>query len=39
MVFVHGELWQAVSSEELEEGARVLVKAVDGLTLMVERVS
>lgn len=38
MVFVHGELWQAVSSEELEEGARVLVKAVDGLTLMVERV-
>jgi membrane-bound serine protease (ClpP class) len=35
-VFVHGELWDAVSSVNVAPGARVLVKRVDGLRLEVE---
>jgi membrane-bound serine protease (ClpP class) len=35
-VFVHGELWDAVSSANVAAGARVLVKRVDGLRLEVE---
>lgn len=35
-VFVHGELWEAVSSENIPVGATVRVKSVDGLTLEVE---
>jgi len=35
-VFVHGELWDAVSSANIAAGARVLVKRVDGLRLEVE---
>lgn len=35
-VFVHGELWDAVSSSPVEEGARVRVIKVDGLRLKVE---
>lgn len=35
-VFVHGELWNAVSKGEVPEGARVRVAAVDGLHLIVE---
>lgn len=35
-VFVHGELWEAVSSAEVEAGSRVRVVAVEGLTLRVE---
>ncbi|HVP51157.1 MAG TPA: nodulation protein NfeD [Terriglobales bacterium] len=35
-VFVHGELWDAVSSANVAPGARVLVKRVDGLRLEVE---
>lgn len=35
-VFVHGEYWDAVSSLPVAAGARVRVRAVDGLTLKVE---
>jgi membrane-bound serine protease (ClpP class) len=35
-IFVHGELWEAVSSAEVEAGSRVRVVAVEGLTLRVE---
>jgi membrane-bound serine protease (ClpP class) len=35
-VFVHGELWNAVTKKEIEEGARVRVAGVDGLHLIVE---
>jgi len=37
-VFVHGELWDAVSSANIAPGARVVVKRVDGLRLEVEPV-
>jgi membrane-bound serine protease (ClpP class) len=37
-VFVHGEFWTAVSAAPVEAGAQVRVKAVEGLTLKVERV-
>ena len=37
-VFVHGELWDAVSSANIAPGARVLVKRIDGLRLEVEPV-
>jgi membrane-bound serine protease (ClpP class) len=35
-VFVHGELWNAVSSEPVEAGARVRIAALEGLSLRVE---
>jgi membrane-bound serine protease (ClpP class) len=35
-VFVHGELWRAVSGAAIPKGARVRVLRVDGLTLTVE---
>jgi membrane-bound serine protease (ClpP class) len=35
-VFVHGEYWDAVSSQAVEAGARVRVLAVNGLVLQVE---
>jgi membrane-bound serine protease (ClpP class) len=38
-VFVHGELWDAVSSSEIPVGQLVLVRQVDGLTLQVEPLS
>lgn len=34
-VFVHGERWQAVSFTPIHEGARIVVRAVEGLTLTV----
>jgi membrane-bound serine protease (ClpP class) len=34
-VFVHGEIWNAVSSSPVPAGARVLVQSVDGLQLEV----
>jgi membrane-bound serine protease (ClpP class) len=37
-VFVHGELWNAVSSEPVELGEGVVVTRVDGLTLGVSPV-
>ncbi len=36
-VFVHGEIWQAVSSEKIPEGSKVVVEAVEGLKLRVRR--
>ncbi len=38
LVFVHGELWRAVSDEPIPRGTRVRVLRVDGLTLVVEPV-
>jgi len=38
-VFIHGEYWNAVSSEPVEAGRRVRVKNVEGLTLNVEPAS
>jgi membrane-bound serine protease (ClpP class) len=40
MVFVHGELWRAITrqGEEIPKGARVRVKKIAGLTLEVEPV-
>lgn len=35
-VFVHGELWNASSNGEIEQGRRVRVRAVDGLRVIVE---
>jgi len=38
-VFVHGELWDAVSSSNVAAGARVQVRSVEGLLLRVDPVS
>lgn len=38
-VFVHGEYWDAESSEKIGKGERVRVTGIDGLVLKVERVS
>jgi membrane-bound serine protease (ClpP class) len=35
-VFVHGELWDAVSTVPVSEGERIVVRQVDGLTLSVD---
>jgi membrane-bound serine protease (ClpP class) len=35
-IFVHGELWDAVSSSEVSVGQSVIVRRVDGLTLQVD---
>jgi membrane-bound serine protease (ClpP class) len=35
-VFVHGELWNATAQREIPQGARVRVRSVDGLRVMVE---
>jgi membrane-bound serine protease (ClpP class) len=35
-IFVHGELWDAVSSSEIPAGQPVVVRRVDGLLLQVE---
>jgi len=36
-VFVHGELWNATSSEEIEEGQEVIVESVQGLLIQVKK--
>jgi membrane-bound serine protease (ClpP class) len=38
-VFVHGELWDAVSTIPIPAGERVVVRQVDGLTLRVDPVA
>jgi membrane-bound serine protease (ClpP class) len=38
-VFVHGEYWDAVSTEPVNAGGRVRVVAVDGMKIRVEPVS
>jgi membrane-bound serine protease (ClpP class) len=35
-IFVHGELWDAVSSSDVPAGQSVVVRRVDGLLLQVE---
>ncbi len=35
-VRVHGEIWAARSTSRVEQGARVMVRSVDGLVLEVE---
>ncbi len=37
-VFVHGELWNAESGEKISKGEKVIVTAIDGLTLTVEKI-
>jgi membrane-bound serine protease (ClpP class) len=37
-ILVHGELWQAESSDPAVAGERVRVRSVDGLTLLVDRI-
>ncbi len=37
-VFVHGELWDAVSTVPVRAGERIVVRQVDGLTLRVDPV-
>jgi membrane-bound serine protease (ClpP class) len=36
-VFVHGEIWNAHSDEDLVRGDKVLIKAVDGMSLVVSK--
>ena len=38
-VFIHGELWDAVSTLNISAGERVVVRQVDGLTLRVDPVA
>jgi membrane-bound serine protease (ClpP class) len=35
-IFVHGEIWDAVSSSDVAMGQSVVVRRVDGLSLRVE---
>jgi membrane-bound serine protease (ClpP class) len=35
-IFVHGELWDAVSSSDVSAGQAVVVRRIDGLVLQVE---
>lgn len=35
-VFVHGELWEAYSSEEIKRGSEIVITGVEGLKLTVE---
>lgn len=37
-VLVQGELWEAVSDEDIQAGERAEVKAVDGLKLVIKRI-
>ena len=37
MVFVHGELWKAVSPEQLEPGTEIVITGVTGMKLQVRR--
>jgi membrane-bound serine protease (ClpP class) len=39
VVFVHGEIWRAVSEEKMEPGDKIQVEGVDGLVLRVKRVA
>jgi membrane-bound serine protease (ClpP class) len=38
-VFVHGEIWRAVSADALNPGARARVKSINGLELQVQKVA
>ena len=39
LVFVHGEIWRAVSEEKMEPGDKIQVEGVDGLVLRVKRLT
>jgi membrane-bound serine protease (ClpP class) len=36
-VAVHGEIWDAAAAEPIDEGARIRIVAVDGLTVTVRQ--
>jgi len=38
IVFVHGEIWKAISSGKIKKGEEVIVKKIDGLKLIVEKI-
>ena len=38
-VLVNGEIWRAISDEEIGSGEQVVVKSVDGFTLRVKKIS
>jgi len=38
-IFIHGELWNAISEVPLSPGDKAIIKAVDGLTLKVKPIS
>jgi membrane-bound serine protease (ClpP class) len=38
-VFVHGELWDAISAITVPAGEQIVVRQVDGLTLQVDPVA
>ncbi len=38
LVMVHGELWQAISDEEIKKDEEVIVEKVEGLTLKVRKI-
>ena len=38
-IFVHGEIWHAISNEKIHKGDRVRILSADGLTLQVQRYS
>ncbi|MGA9724025.1 MAG: NfeD family protein, partial [Candidatus Binatus sp.] len=38
-VFVHGEIWRAVSTDALSPGVRARVKSVNGLELQVQKLA
>jgi len=37
LVFVHGEIWRAVSEEEIKKGDKIIVTGFDGLKLTVKK--
>jgi membrane-bound serine protease (ClpP class) len=37
-ILINGELWRAVSEEEINQGEQVVVKAMDGFTLKVKKI-
>jgi len=37
LVFIHGELWQAVSDQDIPEGEEIMVTGIEGLKLKVKR--
>jgi membrane-bound serine protease (ClpP class) len=38
IVFVHGEIWKAISNEKIKKGEEIIVKKIDGLKLIVEKI-
>jgi len=38
IVFVHGEIWKAISSEKIKKGEKIIVKKIEGLKLIVEKI-